>query len=144
MLAAIVSLFICPALMYLLIRYHDSCFHALFFFKINLSSLFISFLCIPHYFNPTIKRSQEKKLWLEVFFSSFPLKVVCLTKQHHKSNSTAVNRLQNWLLPVWSPRNGHIINTDLYCSQVANIHMPICWVSVDGETTRSNLGWFLL
>lgn len=61
--------------------------------------------------------------------------MVCLTEQHYRSNSAAVNRLQNWLSPASSPRNGRIINTDLYCSPLANTHTPIRRRSVDRETT---------
>lgn len=131
-----------------MIQYHYGCFHMPIFKKNLFVLFFIPFPFISHYFNSTIKELGGGNLTLtrSIFFLSLSLslslRVVCLTKQHYKSNSTAVNRLQNWLSPASSPRNGRIINTDLYCSQVANTHLPIWRLFVDSETTPGNPGCF--
>lgn len=131
--------------MYLSLESTSLCFHTLFFF--NQSVLFV--YSISFYFSlfqSNHKRTEENLTFNEnvSFFLSlfFSLGVVCLTKQHYKSNSAAVNRLQNWLSPASSPRSGRIINTDLYCSLLANTHMPIWRLPVGREATPGTLQCF--
>lgn len=74
------------------------CFHTLFFNQFILFVYSISFYF--SLFQSNHKRSGGESYFQQEYFSlslslSLSLRVVCLTKQHYKSNSAAVNRLQN-------------------------------------------------
>lgn len=123
--------------------FHCSGFHSFYFlllFPIFTTLPFIdsfllsfSFVCYFSFLQPFEydffqKQNNKRNLkkthsYTSKFFSLFCfLTVVCLPKQYYKSNSTPVNRLQDWFSSTLSHRGCHIINTDLYYSLVANIH----------------------
>lgn len=128
-----------------LLRHCFICFCLINFFL--LFDLCFFFLCK----SKTIKETEKSHLRDKFFFFSSFLPHFCFlhsrlsSKQYYKSNSTAVNRLQDWFSSTLSHRGCHIINTDLYHSLATHIHRCqyaafVC--SPAGKNTLNNIGCF--